>query len=368
MRCFGGLKVAAAIIFIVALPFNAMSQTAKEYYEKGKAIKRELERASYDYRRSKEGKDAHKKANELFIKACELDTELCKEAEHDGYDLSLNGETYGIGKRIDSIYEKKCFSGEAKACYLRVGDFYNGMDKDDVNLAAKFHGKGCELGYANSCANLGKLTERGGTPKDQRKALLYYEKACELGNGKDCIRATDIHAQGSPLLGIPANADKLVFFAQKACDRGETEVCEKLAVARVGGEWKNKNGETIKITKDPANAVAYWEKEIKEGRGWGISSPEGVGSFFAAYVALGGWQDGLLKFQNLCGGDFAVACSTLSVIYAKGSPENKVKQDYRKALTLSRKGCEKAQAAMEQNPAFITQVIYACAIYKTLQQ
>lgn len=338
MRCFGGLKVAAAIIFIVALPFNAMSQTAQECYEKGLAIIQELDRAEYNYRESKEGKAAYEKANNLLIKACELDTELCKKVRERRYQLS---------ERVSKIYGKKCSSGEGRACYL------------DQNYS-----KGCELGNAASCYELGEQTAY----KDgKRKALPYYEKACELKNSYSCILAGNIHGEGSVALDIPANADKFISFYQKACELNQSR-CVSLAYAYLNGGVEDDKVK-VRIPKDANKAVQVAELFEKYVRQKGTQ--DDYSNLYGLFVQLDGQKQATSAFQSMCDKREPKACAVLADVYARElfsvswdiakfadegkvweqakaesqakSIAKKVKELYRKACEVDKSYCEPLQ-------------------------
>jgi len=93
---------------------------------------------------------------------------------------------------------------------------------DETGAEAAFR-KGCELGHAPSCHNLGLLAFRR---KDDAAALECLEKACEGGHPASC------HALGGYFLRAGPKRDPVVARArlEAACDDGHAPACHNLAV------------------------------------------------------------------------------------------------------------------------------------------
>ena len=355
------LMIVVMAIFIAVIPFNAMSQTAKEYYEKGKAIDEELQRAGGSFRTSKDGEAAEQKVYELFTKACELDTELCKEVE--GYSGEL--QYRDLKKRVYSIYERKCSLGEGKACYLRADRAGNiewlSEGQEDYGIAVKFYNKGCELKHVGSCYNLGKLTSKNGDPKKKREALPYFEKACKLGSSGGCIWAGNIHGSGNILLDIPADTDKFISFYQKACELNQAK-CIFLASAYLNG-GVDEDGMKVRIPKDAnkGNQIAkLFEKYVKKQ-----GTEEGYSNLYWWYTQRDGEEEAYSVFQGMCNKRNPNACITLgnklykevtmAYMFSRGKLNKKDKEALASLIEeteeLFRKACEadKSYCAIYEN-------------------
>ena len=119
----------------------------------------------------------------------------------DAVSCSLLGHAYrrGEGVRRDlhkanELFLKACNMGYARGCN-DVGISYELSRgyRQDYNKANAFYWKACDLGYAVSCNNLGFSYERGlGVPQDDLKAYELYKKSCDMGYAGGCLQAKHI--------------------------------------------------------------------------------------------------------------------------------------------------------------------------------
>ena len=82
-------------------------------------------------------------------------------------------------------FEKKCTSGDGDAC-ATLGAVYSGLAgkgsvKKDMQKAAAFWKKGCDLNSGSSCATYSMVIE------DDNERIKVLKKACDLGNENGCL-------------------------------------------------------------------------------------------------------------------------------------------------------------------------------------
>jgi len=119
-----------------------------------------------------------------------------------------------------------CNKGDGASCFVAVV----GLDPLDKNqLAIMMHAweRGCSLGHAASCGQLGTVAEfdmnGGGANPDKMEAARWYMKACELGDAQSCKSA------GMPLPKGVADPDAPPPFPWREaltpiCGKGHAEL------------------------------------------------------------------------------------------------------------------------------------------------
>jgi predicted Ser/Thr protein kinase len=99
--------------------------------------------------------------------------------------------------------------------------------------AADVFAKGCEKGYAEDCASLGTVYERGeGVPVDLTRAGDLYRRACDEGEPSGCIGLGLMNERGK---GLPADAARAAALYRKACEAGDVWGCHNLGVLHAKG-------------------------------------------------------------------------------------------------------------------------------------
>jgi TPR repeat protein len=109
----------------------------------------------------------------------------------------------------------------------------NGASDDDRATAARLFQRGCELGHAPACNNLGLAHEAGdGVPQDYALAMVSFERACSGGFAEGCSNQGTLYEHG---LGVPVNLGDAQRAYNQACRRGSALGCSNLGVLYAEG-------------------------------------------------------------------------------------------------------------------------------------
>jgi len=85
----------------------------------------------------------------------------------------------------------------------------------------------CSKGHMPSCFQLGMMFESGETVRlDYAEARRYFKQACSAGHTKACIRLGDIYERE---IGVDKNLAKARSLYEKACHKGDGEGCYYIA-------------------------------------------------------------------------------------------------------------------------------------------
>jgi TPR repeat protein len=128
---------------------------------------------------------------------------------------------YASGDRARAVVANRrgCALGDARACN-NLGDalqYGEGVERD-LSAAAALFARACRLGEALGCANLGQVTERAASSAAERaRAAALYRRACAVGEVYGCLHAEMLAAMG-PGAGAPGPATLARW--QRACDAG----------------------------------------------------------------------------------------------------------------------------------------------------
>jgi TPR repeat protein len=128
-----------------------------------------------------------------------------------------------------------CEGGDGAACHNLgvVYEFGEGTQKD-VELAAGFYSRACELKMGEGCSNLGALlmtdSER---PDKAQEAMKLFTKACELNSGTGCLRLGSMFMHA---MGVPADPPKGRSLFEKGCTANSGQACHLLAQAELAGQ------------------------------------------------------------------------------------------------------------------------------------
>lgn len=108
-----------------------------------------------------------------------------------------------------------------------------GASEDDLAVAARLFRRGCDLGHAPACNNLGLAYESGaGAPRDYPNAMTAFEKACSGGFAEGCSNQGALFEHG---LGVPVNLGDAQRAYNQACRRGSALGCSNLGVLYAEG-------------------------------------------------------------------------------------------------------------------------------------
>lgn len=129
--------------------------------------------------------------------------------------------------------EAMCADGAAcnaaGANYARAPD----AQEEDLLVAARLFQRGCELGFAPACNNLGLAHENAsGVPRDHQRAMLAFERACSGGFAEGCSNLGTLYERG---LGVRVNLGDAQRAYNQACRRGSALGCSNLGVLYAEG-------------------------------------------------------------------------------------------------------------------------------------
>jgi TPR repeat protein len=98
----------------------------------------------------------------------------------------------------------------------------------DLATAARLFQRGCELGHAPACNNLGLAHEGArGVSQDYARAMSAFERACSGGFAEGCSNQGTLYEHG---LGVPVNLGDAQRSYSQACRRGSGLGCSNLGV------------------------------------------------------------------------------------------------------------------------------------------
>ena len=110
-------------------------------------------------------------------------------AEFYAWGFKRDGKYVQDHKKATELFEKACFAGSAKACD-DAGESQWNSDNVDGNHLIKLFSRGCNLKDADSCNALGSVYLQGnyyGLSVQRRKAIEAFKKSCELGSSSGCM-------------------------------------------------------------------------------------------------------------------------------------------------------------------------------------
>ena len=110
----------------------------------------------------------------------------------------------------------QCAAGEAAACNQQAF-LLGGLGEPVAEALVE---KACTLGYAESCAWLGRSMY-----KKPEVRFRYNDRACQLGNLLSCVEVAASYLEGA---GAPKDPPKGMALLEKTCKRGEQSACRSL--------------------------------------------------------------------------------------------------------------------------------------------
>ena len=208
------------------------------------------------------------KAEDFYEKACDLENggacnNLAVLIESDR-TTRLKDENL-----IAVYYEKGCSLNDKFACRNLASDYEKGSNGTEQSFeeATEFYIKSCDLKYGRSCGNLAALYERedvGGA--ELEKAATFFGKGCELDNAWSCARYADLPRK----YGTSIKDDPLEIL-EKSCKLESSFGCRRLAQMQERNSTAQGNNPTLKMA-----SVAAFEKgcDLRDGfscgyLGWG---------------------------------------------------------------------------------------------------
>jgi TPR repeat protein len=231
-------------------------------------------------------------AYEVLRRACDMwIPRACSRASQLAPDEVQEAEL--TGKAI-AAHERHCMEGDHGACV--TAGFGLEYETDDMRRQLAVNQKGCELGAAASCADLGRMYADGvGTPVDVAQAITawdhgcrgcyvaacvwlgdamlagehiernaaragaLYERGCRFGMGPPCRKMAEGYRDGS--FGEPDPARAAIAY-QRMCD-------DKIGLETTSGTWCHELAKLVEagdgVPKDEAKAKALYRRACDQG-------------------------------------------------------------------------------------------------------
>jgi len=165
------------------------------------------------------------RAMTMWQRACDLNwAAACADLGEHYYTGDITKKDY---KKAYDLFYVGCVRGDGDGCHWLGWVLHKGKTADgkaDGKRAVYYYAKGCDMGQASSCIDLGHLYEQGapGVDKDPKKAEAQYDRACTMGHRKGCISLGDMHYEGK---GVPKNPLAAGQAYLRACKDGATQQC-----------------------------------------------------------------------------------------------------------------------------------------------
>lgn len=137
--------------------------------------------------------------------------------------------------RAIEMLDYACDQGSPTGCQNLSTALRGDMVPQDPVAAHAAAARGCELGNASACVDLGVDASlgQGGAAQDQAAALQHFTAACEGDNAKGCRYVGVLYAEGS--LGSPDFDAAKPWFA-RGCEMSDPESCFNLGVLAINVE------------------------------------------------------------------------------------------------------------------------------------
>jgi TPR repeat protein len=191
--------------------------------------------------------------------------------------------------------------------------------------------KGCDLGSALACNNLGVMSGRGdGGPRDAVKSAAAFDKACAAKDALGCRNRALQHRLARP----PEEREAFARLTD-ACKLGSDDGCAELG-------WAQRNGRGVEA--DARAAAATWEPACARGE-----SPSCAGLGVLLILGEGVTRDakrGAALLEEACTKDASDACLNLGILLQRGKD---LPLDVPRAVTLFENACaaQHAQGCVE---------------------
>jgi TPR repeat protein len=150
-----------------------------------------------------------------------------------GVALGFLGILAVAGALARNLGATSCATGaECSQLGVRYAQGAEGIQEDDA-LAARLFQRGCELGSAAACNNLGLAFESGeGVPQDYERSMEFFGRACSGGFAEACNNQGALYEHGR---GVPVNLGDAQRLYTQACRHGSGLGCSNLGVLYAQG-------------------------------------------------------------------------------------------------------------------------------------
>ncbi|MFW5738860.1 MAG: tetratricopeptide repeat protein [Myxococcota bacterium] len=169
--------------------------------------------------------------------------------------LALRLEARGNPGQAARWLERGCELGVARACFnLGVMHHQGAGVKLDLERAAALYEQACASGEPVACSDLGVMLREGqGGAVDHTRARELFERACTERIAAACYNLGLQHEEGR---GGPPDATRAATLYGRACDGGELRACNNLGLLHEEG---------IGVGADPTLAAQLYERACEGG-------------------------------------------------------------------------------------------------------
>jgi len=138
-----------------------------------------------------------------------------------------------------SYYKKACDAEVADGCGLYGWHIAPDTDAPDVQTKSRAAigvlVKACQMGSAIGCEYAGDiLTEPDYKVLDEKAGAKAYDRGCSLGRGMTCWSLAQMHFKGK---GVEQDTNKGISLLNKACQSGNADECNDLAIVFTKGQY-----------------------------------------------------------------------------------------------------------------------------------
>jgi TPR repeat protein len=207
MRYFKTAIALAAAFVLSILPIASPANAAQSSSDDEAALQKSTEQCLLE-----KPEDGTAYCLQASVEAALLYADKCEAKDYDACvlyadNMATTNETRGDFTQIGVMLEDGCNALHAQSCSAlgsvfatgwrgkSVMDLGPGLEKDFKN-ALFFSGKGCTLGNALACSDMGVLHYNGdGVEKNLSEAVRYFTKACEIRQGLDACSYRDLVAK-----------------------------------------------------------------------------------------------------------------------------------------------------------------------------
>ena len=225
--------------------------------------------------------------------------------------------------RADAAAPGKPACASAAECTRLGYRRQTGGAAEDLPLAASYYRRGCDLGDARACTNLGVMFENAqGVYGDDVMAAELYDRGCEGGDSLGCTYLGFMYRSGR---GVPASPVKAFELFRLGCDDSHSAACTHLGILYETG---------LGVRVDPGRAGRFYSQgcaghHAAGCRRLGLLYERGLG------VAADPMQAAEI-YRLACGGGDGPACTSLGLLYSRGEG---VEKNRGRAAGLYREGC-----------------------------
>lgn len=238
-----------------------------------------------------------KSATDDLLGACESGRgQACVGAAHLLVRLDTRDPGYAKAREL---YVRSCEAGEIQGCLSGAAQSWTGTAKRlELPGSEDLYRKACDADSPSGCAGLGRelAADKGRTAE----AVQVLDKGCELGSASACTQLGRLAQQGRH----KSDLDPQAIF-QKGCDEGEPEACYRLGAALTKGEIAQKETPAL-AAYETACEGGYTAACEEVGR-----SHLARGTHYEAGIAAG-------YFDTACDAGRTDACSELGHLYKAG--------------------------------------------------